>query len=51
MEDTKKFIKECEENFIHKKSADFGVRYEGKWVGSVGFRTIKIDHKWVEMGY
>src|SRR5574343_1890713 len=50
-EDTKKFIIKCQEEFKDKKAADFGVLYEGKWVGSMGFHTIKIDHEWAEIGY
>ena len=50
-EDTKKFIIKCQEEFNDKKAADFGVLYEGKWVGSMGFHTIKFDHEWAEIGY
>lgn len=50
-EDTKKFLLECQQEFKDKKAADFGVLYEGKWVGSMGFHTIKLDHEWAEIGY
>lgn len=51
VEDTKKFLLECQEKFKEKKAADFGVIYDGKWVGSMGFHTIKLDHEWAEIGY
>ncbi len=36
---------------LDKKSADFGVWYDGQWVGSMGFHTIKLDKGWAEIGY
>jgi len=50
-EDTKKFIVQCREEFETKKAADFGVWYEDRWVGSMGFHTITTEHKWAEIGY
>ena len=51
VDDSKKFIEECLEDFELKKSADFGVLHEGKWVGSMGFHTIRQRHEWAEIGY
>lgn len=50
-EDSKKFIIKCQEEFKDNKSADFGVLYDGKLIGSMGFHTIKIGHSWAEIGY
>ena len=50
-EDSKKFILECKQEFEDKKSADFGVWYDGQWIGSMGFHTIKLDKGWAEIGY
>ena len=50
-EDTKKFIVECQEKFEQKKGADFGIWYEGQWIGSMGFHTIRLDNEWAEIGY
>lgn len=51
LEDTRKFIIKCQEDFKEKSAADFGVLYEGKWIGSMGFHTIKLDNGWAEVGY
>lgn len=50
-DDSKKFIEKCQEDFAQKKAADFGVWYEGKCVGSMGFHTIRQNHQWAEIGY
>lgn len=50
-EDSKKFVLECQEKFQNKKSADFGVIYEGDFIGSMGFHTIKMRDEWAEIGY
>lgn len=50
-EDQKLFIIKCREEFEAKKSADFGIYYEGIFVGSGGFHTIKNAHAWGEIGY
>ena len=50
-EDTKKFILGCQEKFEANEAVDLGVWYEGRWVGSMGFHTIKLNHQWAEIGY
>ncbi len=50
-EDTKKYLITCQEGFRDKKSADFGIIYNGVAVGRMGFHTINHTHKWAEVGY
>ena len=50
-EDTKKFIEKCKAGFEAGESADFGIQYEGVWVGSMGFHTIKRSNERAEIGY
>lgn len=50
-EDTQKYIEEQLIEFENKTATDFGVCYEGEWVGSAGFHTIKNENRWAEIGY
>lgn len=50
-EDMKVFILKCQEEFKSGTSADFGVMYEGRWIGSMGFHTINTKNAWAEIGY
>jgi ribosomal-protein-serine acetyltransferase len=50
-EDVKKFIIACNEGFQEKKSADFGIWYDGEWVGSMGFHNISERYKTGAIGY
>lgn len=49
--DTNEFIIKCLDDFEKKKSADFGILYENKWVGSMGYNNIDIANKKAEIGY
>ena len=49
--DVEDFILKCKKGFEEKTSADFGVLYEGKWVGSMGFHDIRHDHHRAAIGY
>jgi ribosomal-protein-serine acetyltransferase len=51
LEDSKKFIIDCQEGFQRKKSADFGIVYEGEFIWSMGLHTIKLEHGFAEIGY
>lgn len=51
VDDSKIFIEKCRDGFEQKKSLDLGVWYEGEYVGSMGFHTIRKTHEWVEIGY
>jgi ribosomal-protein-serine acetyltransferase len=51
VEDTRRFIEKCKEKFEKKEAADFGICYEGKWIGSMGFHTINNVDEWAEIGY
>ncbi len=48
---TENFIRECAERFKKGIGADFGIMYEGKWVGSCGLREIDRKKKCGEIGY
>lgn len=50
-EDVEEFILKCKKGFEEKTSADFGVKYEGKWVGSMGFHDIDMTHEKAAIGY
>ena len=50
-DDTRKFIQECQSGFESKEKADFGVMFDGVWIGSMGFHTIKSNSGWAEIGY
>ena len=50
-QDTEKYIVLCREKFEKKETADFGIVYEGKLAGSVGFNTIDLKNEWAEIGY
>ncbi len=50
-EDTKHYIEGEIENFKNKTGADFGIWYEGKWVGSMGYHSINISDKKAAIGY
>lgn len=50
-EDTKKYIIECREKFEKKETADFGIWYENRWVGSMGFNNINLANERAEIGY
>jgi ribosomal-protein-serine acetyltransferase len=49
--DSEKFLIDCQEKFEKKTAADFGVWYDGKWIGSMGFHTISLTSDWAEIGY
>jgi ribosomal-protein-serine acetyltransferase len=49
--DVEKFIQDCKEKFENKKGADFGVLYEGKWIGSMGFHEIDNINNKAAIGY
>lgn len=51
IDDTKKFIQECQGGFKDKKKADFGIALDGVWVGSMGLHTIKAESGCGEIGY
>lgn len=50
-EDTKKYLEVMLEKFEKKTGADFGIWYEGSWVGSMGFNKIDTVNEWAEIGY
>ena len=50
-EDTRKFIEKCKEKFDKKTGADFGIFYNDKLIGSMGFHTIDQLNSWAEIGY
>lgn len=41
----------CLDGFEKKKSADFGILYENKWIGSMGYNDIDLTNKKAEIGY
>jgi ribosomal-protein-serine acetyltransferase len=45
------FIIKCREAFENKTGADFGIWYEGAWVGSMGFHDIIMRDKKAAIGY
>lgn len=49
--DTEKYIEMCLEKFEKKETADFGIYYEDKLVGSTGFNKIDLVNEWAEIGY
>ena len=51
VEDTQKFILECNANYKKGVNLTLGIHYEGKIVGSVSFNTISPIHKKAEIGY
>ncbi len=51
IEDTHKFISECESNYKKGFSLNLGIFFNGKLVGSVGFNTISSINKSAEIGY
>lgn len=51
IEDTKKFITECEENYQKGASLNLGIYYQGKLVGALGFNVIDNTNKKAEIGY
>ena len=50
-EDSKKYIVEQLENFQNKKTADFGIWYKEKLIGSIGFNKIDMINEKAEIGY
>ena len=50
-DDIRKFLMRCQEQFAVKEAVEFGIKYDGEWVGSVGFHTVKQAHEWAEIGY
>lgn len=50
-EDSKKYIIGELENFKNKKTADFGIFYQEKLVGSMGFNKIDSVNQKAEIGY
>jgi ribosomal-protein-serine acetyltransferase len=50
-DDTKKYLEGELEKFEKKTGADFGIWYEGSWIGRAGFHTITMKHEWAEIGY
>jgi len=51
LEDTKKFILECQENYKNGKSLNLGIYFKGELLGSVGFNSINKLNKSAEIGY
>lgn len=49
--DTVEYIRRCEEKFRSGTHIDVGIKYQGKWVGSVGLNDISKDHRKAEIGY
>lgn len=50
-EDTKKYLEGELEKFEKKTAADFGILYEGEWIGAIAFHTIDLKNEWAEIGY
>ncbi len=50
-EDTKKYLEAVLEKFEKKTGADFGIWYEGAWVGSMGFNNINHNNEYADIGY
>jgi ribosomal-protein-serine acetyltransferase len=50
-EDSKKYIVGELENFKNKKTADFGIFYKEKLIGSMGFNKIDLINEKAEIGY
>jgi len=50
-EDSKKYILGELENFQNKKTADFGIFYQEKLIGSMGFNKIDLVNEKAEIGY
>ncbi|MBP6949131.1 MAG: GNAT family N-acetyltransferase [Candidatus Pacebacteria bacterium] len=51
VDDTKKYLEGEIEKFNKKTGADFGIWYDGAWIGRAGFHTIKTVHEYAEIGY
>lgn len=51
VDDTKKYIEGELENFEKKTGADFGIWYEEKWIGSMGYHAINAANKKAAIGY
>lgn len=49
--DTKKYLEAMLKKFEEKTGADFGIWYEGAWVGSMGFNKINSIDEYAEIGY
>ncbi len=50
-EDVEKYILGEHENFEKKIGADFGIWYEGGWIGSTGYHAISATNKKAAIGY
>ena len=49
--DTRLYIQKCLDGFKERKTADFGIFYDGTLVGSMGFNKIDLENSWAEIGY
>lgn len=49
--DTKKYLEAMLEKFEKKTGADFGIWYEGAWVGAMGFNKIDHVNEHADIGY
>jgi ribosomal-protein-serine acetyltransferase len=45
------FIVRCSKSFEDKTGADFGVQYDGVWIGSMGFHGVDAINKKAAIGY
>lgn len=50
-DDAKKYLQTVLEKFEKKTGADFGIWYEGAWVGSMGFNNINHNNEYADIGY
>jgi ribosomal-protein-serine acetyltransferase len=51
LEKTEGNLKQRIEDFEAKKAASFCIRYDGQWIGSVGFISLSQTHNKGEIGY
>jgi len=51
VEDSEKFISECQENYKKKTSLNLGIYYHDTLVGSIGFNILDKVNRKAEIGY
>jgi len=51
IDDTRKFIAECDENYKKGVSLNLGIYYQDKLAGALGFNVIDIANRKAEIGY
>lgn len=51
IEDTKEFIKHSKNQYINNEGFDAGIWYEGKYVGMIGFHSLKRRVNSISIGY